>query len=62
MLDEKNYSNIVLEYASKYRIDFNLLLDNIKEVQYYSNSNELIEDIVKAANELKTSCNIKDKS
>lgn len=62
MLDEKNYSNIVLEYASKYRIDFNLLLDNIKEVQYYSYSNELIEDIVKAANELKISCNIKDKS
>ena len=29
MLDEKIYSNIVLEYASKYRIDFNLLLDNI---------------------------------
>ena len=61
MMTEEDYNKIVLEYSSKYSIDFNILLDNIKESQYYSHSNELIEDIVKATNELKTSCNIKDK-
>ena len=61
MIVEKDYNNIVLEYASKYSIDFNLLLDNIKEAQYYSHSNELIEDIIKVSNDLKLSnINIKD--
>ena len=60
MMTEDDYNRVVLEYSSKYSIDFNILLDNIKESQYYSHSNELIEDIVKAANKLKTSCNRKD--
>lgn len=55
MITENEYNNIILEYSSKYSIDFNILLDNIKEYHFYSHKNELIEEIIELSNKLKSS-------